>query len=315
MSRFIIAVFLIISCFSCGEKSSEQPTSEDVVNENIPSNRISVAYGNGRIEASSPIIKLASASSGILTEILKKENEMANKGETLAILDVSEEENEILRLSAELRALLKKVQIDSGNLQKARGLTQNALIILERTQNLFKQGAETQEMLDDITLEYDSELTELNNAKTKIQQTSMEIKALRASLNGAMAKKNKKIIKAPQNGKVLEWKIQVGEGIQTTGEVAQFAPSGDLIAECEIDEFFADKLRMHQKVNIRSENGGAVTNTGRIIFLSDFLKRKSIFGNNSSEPEDRRVRIVKVSLEQQEELLINARVQCEILLD
>ena len=47
-------------------------------------------------------------------------------------------------------------------------------------------------------------------------------------------------------------------------------------------------------------------------FTSSFLKKKSLFTDQTGEKEDRRVRTIKISLDKSEGLLLNARVECVI---
>jgi hypothetical protein len=49
-----------------------------------------------------------------------------------------------------------------------------------------------------------------------------------------------------------------------------------------------------------------------VYFTSSFLKKKSLFTDQSGEKEDRRVRTIKLLLDAPENLLLNARVECVI---
>ena len=51
---------------------------------------------------------------------------------------------------------------------------------------------------------------------------------------------------------------------------------------------------------------------GKVYFLSEYLRKKSMFSEQSGEAEDRRVRIVKVMLEKPQGLLFNAKVEVKI---
>jgi hypothetical protein len=48
---------------------------------------------------------------------------------------------------------------------------------------------------------------------------------------------------------------------------------------------------------------------GEIVYLSPYLKKKSLFSDDSSNMEDRRVREVRVRLSGNPDLLINSRVE------
>jgi len=54
---------------------------------------------------------------------------------------------------------------------------------------------------------------------------------------------------------------------------------------------------------------------GEVIYLSPYLKKKSLFSDNSANMEDRRVREVRIRLNGNSNLLINSRVEAVIDLD
>jgi len=49
-----------------------------------------------------------------------------------------------------------------------------------------------------------------------------------------------------------------------------------------------------------------------VILASPYLRKKSLFADNSANLEDRRVREVRVQLDNPENVLIGARVECII---
>jgi multidrug resistance efflux pump len=110
----------------------------------------------------------------------------------------------------------------------------------------------------------------------------------------------------------LEWKIRPGEGIAAQQTVAQIAPSGNTIVECEIDESLAFQVKIGQSVDVNYLGSAAVVAKGKIYFLSEYLRKKSMFSEQSGEAEDRRVRVVKVLLENPQGLLFNAKVEVKI---
>jgi len=80
-----------------------------------------------------------------------------------------------------------------------------------------------------------------------------------------------------------------------------------------VDELFADKVRLGMKVDVLSQLDGHKIGEGEVIFVADFLKKKSLFSDENVE-EDRRVRTVKIRLNPTSKAIINARVDCIITL-
>ncbi len=308
----LVATLLTFSC--SGKEEGATPEVNEIERMDI-SEIITSAFGNGRIETEYPLIQLASPSTGILASILRNENDTVYKGEVIASLQKTSEEAEIKRILANIKQLRAQGLIDEEEIKEKESRTSKALKSYQRTIQLFDLGAETLEVLDEESLQYTVAKSNLAKAQKQKSVTETKFQGLHAQLTAAKAKLDEKNIKAPFNGKVLEWKITPGEGAQVTETVAQFLPEGKFIATCEIDELLADRLRLGQRAIVRNQAGDKVISEGEITFLSNFLKRKSIFGDTTSEAEDRRVRTVEIALEKQSGMLINSRVQCEIILD
>ncbi len=310
----ILLVATLLTC-SCSNKAESDTAEVNMTKRTDISETIASVFGNGRIETEFPLVQLASPSTGILDSILKNENAMVPKGEVIAIFQSAAEEAEVNRILQNISSLKAQNNIDEEEVKKGEFKTMKALESYERTKQLFDLGAETQEVLDEENLKYKVEKSNLTKSLFQKSVTEIEIQELYAQLDAARAKQNQKNIRAPFNGKILEWKITPGEGAQVTTTVAQFLPEGKFIAICEIDELLANRLHLGQRAIIRNQAGDKVISEGEIIFLSSFLKRKSIFGDNAAEAEDRRVRTVEIGLDKQSEMLINRRVQCEIILE
>ncbi len=308
LTRIILISLFLAACSGTEEKAATDKTDTASTSTAV----LSQAYGNGRITSASKLAQLASPASGVVMEIIKKENETVREGDILATLNTAAEEAEISRIIATINKQRASNKIASEQVLESEKKLLKRKRDYERSLALSKVNAETQDALESASLEYELEKSNLNNELNEKKVTNTELQALNAQLKIAKAKRDEKRIIAPSDGKVLEWLVTKGEGTQANSSVAQFAPKGALIATCEIDELLADELRLGQSVNVRSQDGRKLISTGKVIYLSDFLKRKSIFGDAASEAEDRRVRTVEISLDQQQNLLINSRVQCEI---
>ena len=123
---------------------------------------------------------------------------------------------------------------------------------------------------------------------------------------------NQKIILSPVNGRILELTVLAGGSVGTQQSLAQISPEGKTIAVSEIDEMYAGKIVIGQKGWIRNVGSTDTLSTGTVYFTSSFLKKKSLFTDQSGEKEDRRVRTIKLFLDQPEKLLLNARIECVI---
>jgi len=67
-----------------------------------------------------------------------------------------------------------------------------------------------------------------------------------------------------------------------------------------------------QKAWIRNMGSLDTLTTGTVYFTASFMKKKSLFTDQAGEKEDRRVREIKILLDQPAKLLLNARIECVI---
>ena len=120
---------------------------------------------------------------------------------------------------------------------------------------------------------------------------------------------------APVAGKILVLPIKIGEYVGVETQIAEFAPAGAYIAKTEVDELFADRVQLGQKAFILSQSTGDTLATGKVSFAAEYLKAKSLFKDQNTEQEDRRVREVHIRLDEKgdsKKPLIGSRVDCLI---
>jgi hypothetical protein len=95
--------------------------------------------------------------------------------------------------------------------------------------------------------------------------------------------------------------------------LAEFAPESPTSVLTEIDELFAARVKLNQPAFIRLLGGRDTIAFGRVISLSPSLNRKSLFSEEIGKLEDRRVRKVRIRLEEgQQNVLYGQRVECLI---
>jgi len=119
-------------------------------------------------------------------------------------------------------------------------------------------------------------------------------------------------VKAPTNGTLLSLDAKVGQFLANNQSIGDFAPAGPLVAVTEVDELFALNVKVGQKASIRPQGSRDVLTTGTVVLASPYLRRKSLFSDNAANLEDRRVREVRVQLDDPTKVIIGARVECVI---
>ena len=258
------------------------------------------------------IVELSSPVNGIATKILKSENDSVSVGTPIIELDHQLEDAKVKQLSSEVATQSAQIKGDDASVGEYEAKYENAVSELQRMQRLMAKGAETQQAVDDANTILKSFQSNLKRLQASADVSKSRLNETKAALNVAQLERDQKIILSPVNGKILELTVLTGSSVDTKQSFAQISPEGKTIAVCEIDEMYAGKIAVGQKGLIRNVGSLDTLSTGTIYFTYSFLKKKSLFTDQSGEKEDRRVRTIKMMLDKPEKLLLNARIECVI---
>lgn len=308
---YILLTAVIIS--SCGKKTDENTIPElsaPAVNPVQVSVRIVV--GTGRVEPAGDIISLASPTGGIVERIFKNEGDNVKKDEPLIKLDDRLESLRADQLRWQVASQRTEVDLSVISQKQADIKLENRSRYLESTRDLQKKGAETSQNLDDLETDVNTLKMEAEAARSKVDQARSRLKDLESQLGYAQAEVARKTLKAPSDGILLSLDASEGASINQFSSYGDFAPAGPVIVRAEIDELFADRLAEGQQAEIRYVGSDSTIATGKVMYLSPWLKKKSLFTQRAGDQEDRLVREVKVSLDNGSSLILNSRVECVI---
>jgi len=306
--KILSTLFIAFLVASCGGKEEEKSKSEKVVIAPVSD----VIIGIGKIIPEQQIIQVATQTNGVLKTIFKQENATFQKGEVLAVLSNDVESNEVNESISRIDIQNQEVVVAKAAIAEYESKLLNAQNLYNRLKSLYDKGAETMQNVENAETDYKTLQANISRLKSQIAVAQSRVASSNLNTSLFKAKLDKTKIIAPCNGKVLEWKIQPGEGIASQQTIAQIAPSGNTIVEGEIDESLALKAKIGQLVEVNYLGSKDVIAKGKIYFLSEYLRKKSMFSEQSGEAEDRRVRIVKVMLENPQGLLFNAKVEVKI---
>ena len=206
----------------------------------------------------------------------------------------------------------------------------------DRIQKVFQAGAETKSTYDNsenqlqtAQAEVERLIAQQNNLKAqqdnlraqieiqKAQQNNLsaKIKELKADVGISEAQRSKRNLYAPADGKILSVEVTEGAYLSPQTLVSEFAPTSPVNVVCEIDELFAGKIEVGQNAFIHLQGSKDNLAQGKVIEVAPYLKQKSLFSDEVGKLEDRRVREVRVRLENPPaNILYGARVDCEIQL-
>lgn len=310
--------YLIIGCAfafllqSCGGKEETAQVAATDTSATAKALVVDKIIGVGRITPENEIIQFAIPVSGILKTIYKAENDTIKTGELMAVLKNDIEASEAAESASKIRIQNEEVNVARASIAEYEAKLINATAQYKRLKALYEKGAETKQVVDNAETEYKTLQANIHRLKTQVNVAQSQ--AVSSGSNTALykARLEQTKIKAPCDGKILEWKVRPGEGIIAQQAIAQIAPAGNTIVECEIDESLAMKVKLNQEATINYLGTSEVIAKGKVYFMSDYLRKKSMFSEESGEAEDRRVRVVKILLYNPQALLLNAKVEVNI---
>lgn len=304
-----VSIFLLQALFFFNACSNTEKSETNALKSVEPINRV---VGIARIEPQDPIIQLSTPVNGVVKKIWKSENDDIKTGTVILELDHELEDAKILQQQIEVSTQTKQLKADRDAVSEYLARYDNAVSEYQHLKSLYEKGAEIQQNIDKANTEMKSLKSNLNRFLSLAEVSESKLIQSKASLRTVMIERDQKIIKSPVKGTILEINAQPGEFLDNQQSFAQIRPEGKIIAVCEIDEINADKITNGQKAWIRNVGAADTLTTGNVYFISSFLKKKSLFTDQSGEKEDRRVRTIKVMLDNPEHLLLNERVECVV---
>jgi multidrug efflux pump subunit AcrA (membrane-fusion protein) len=300
---------LILSLFSCTNKDDKNQNSSEKTMV-LPS--VQLVIGIGEIIPENDIIEISSPVNGIVQKIYKNENDPLSTGSIILELDYQLEEAKLMEMVNQVTTQTAQIKVDQANVDDFEGKYDNAKTELRRLQNLLEKGAETQQNVDNAATDLHSYKANLDRLRASVLVSKSKLEETKASLKVAEIERDQKIIRSPVDGQLLELNVLIGSAVDLQNSIAKIKPEGSTISLCEIDELYANKIKMSQKAWVRNVGSLDTLSTGTVYFTSGFLKKKSLFTDVSGEKEDRLVRTIKIMLDHPENLLLNQRVECVV---
>lgn len=263
-----------------------------------------VLAASGHVSARAKV-DVGSSASGIV-EFILKQGEFVEQGQIIARLDDSEAQAQMLQAKASLsEAQIKLDELQAGSRQQEiaqakAGVTQveaklkNAKMSLQRTRELYKSGLISRQALDEAETQADVaqaeyaaaaqqyELVRLGPRVEQIEQARSQVQVAQASVRYYAALLDKKVVRAPISGVVLERFVSRGEMVgmgfagQDYGKAAllTIADPKDLQVELDISEKDISKVVLRQPANIILDAYPGQTYQGELVELSPKANRE-----------------------------------------
>jgi multidrug resistance efflux pump len=310
---YLVIIPLIITACS-GSKENKEKSGITLNSVNSAMVEVSEVVGVGKVEPEKEIISLAAASGGIVKEIYRNDGDSIKKDEPLVRLDDDLELIRVSQLRSQYNSQKSQEEIDELNLRDSEARLANKKKLLESVRVLASKGAETKQTLDDLETEVTTLSLTVEKDRAMVKLSASRLMELTAQVRYAEAEAANKILRSPYDGVLLEMQIEKGSAVNQFEEFAEVAPAGPTIVRTEVDELFAGRLSKGLDADIRFVGSDSVVAKGKVIFLSPYLKKKSLFSGESNEQEDRLVREVRIKLEGETGLILNSKVESVIKL-
>ena len=305
---FIVSMLLIFDFWSCAENTEtkkEQRITQEIEIESIT--------GVARIEPEHGLLDIYANSSGRINKIIALENQQIAEGSPLMILDdrveralLDVEQSKITTQSAVIEAANRNAESLKNDLDKAKS-------DLQLNEQLFGAKGITEQTLNDSRAHVEKLTNDYAKAVANWKEQTSKMNEVKASANYRRILLDEKALKVSFAGHVLQWDVHNGDYITQGQKIGQFSPDSSLVAVTEIDELFQDRVKTGMKADLYSQLNGERIATGTVVYIADFLKKKSLFSDENTV-EDRRVKEVKVRLDGSSKAVINSKVDCSIYL-
>ncbi|MBV2225715.1 MAG: efflux RND transporter periplasmic adaptor subunit [Sphingobacterium mizutaii] len=280
--------------------------------------KLSTIYGSviaiGKVLPEGGWVQISSPISAEVKDIMVKEGDVVEQGQVLMTLKENTEGLDLAQSQSQLESLKAQHQASTKDLAKQEIILKELMSKYETSRSLLAKNAETRENVD-------KDLSNVKQQEELISGLKSQIRANQATEKeqSIIIAKNRQSLKdyqvtAIKKGIVSELNVEIGQTINGTAELGKIVDSENIVIEAEVDELFADSVKIGQTVDINFVGKPAVIGKGKIVYLSPTLMNKSILFETANEAEDRRIRRIRIEPEGNSTLLINSKVECRIKL-
>ena len=312
--KFYLIILPLIIAGCGGSKDSKESSTIKSAPVDRSLVEVSEVVGVGKVEPEMEIVSLAASTGGVVSEIYKYDGDSIKKDQPLVRLDDKLELIRVTQLRSQYLSQKSQKDIDELNLSESGLKLENKNKLLESVRTLTVKGAETKQTLDDLETEVSVLKLTVEKSQASLKLSEARLREVSEQVRFAEAEASMRILRSPYAGVLLELHVKKGSALNQYDPYAEVAPSGAITVRTEVDELFATRLSNGLDAEIRYIGGDSIIARGKVIFVSPYLKKKSLFTGKSSEQEDRLVREVRIKLDGDNGLILNAKVESVIKL-
>jgi len=306
MEKSVLILSMLFSLFACNQKKEVVAEVQPVAME--PERIVAI----GRVEPEVKITAVGSEVNGVIRDIYVRAGDTVKKGQLLVEFAHDYEDAKRQQILAKVSTQQAEISNVKAQLNFSKIKRDNTSTKLERMEKIVAQGAETAQNLDNLKADYEQTLKEVDRLSAALQTAESRLAEIGADSKVAEADIERRKVKAPADGVILTMDLTKGSVGSMEKSLFEFAPLSPLTVLCEVDELWVNKLQLGQQAIIRTQGTDDQLAKGEVVYLSPYLKKKSLFSDDSANMEDRRVREVRIRLTGAANLLINSRVEAVI---
>ncbi len=300
---------MAISTSSCGNKKENKvytaSTSEII-------QQVDTVIAIGKVTAENGTALIASSTSAMVKDILINEGDTVQVGTILMKLSNKSGNIDVAIANSKLQTIQDQNTITQKDIERE----QINLAFLEQkyktSKSLFEQKAETKENYLNDESNYLQQQQRVAGLKKQLQVNQAQAKEQKLNIDKTAITLEDYTIIAPQEGIITNLNAKIGQNVNTNESLGEIIDTKKIIIEAEVDELFADQIAVGQEVTFININTKQNLGKGKIIYSSPTLMNKSILYETANEADDRRVLRIKIKPITGKELLINAKVECQI---
>lgn len=305
MKKIINSILLFSVLTACGGNKKEiKPIDSEPT----------FAVGIGKVLPQGGIADLSVGSPNKITKIYKKLGDDVKAGEILFDMEAITEKIQVEKNQAALNTAQQNLKASAMDVQLAETKLAKLKKEYETSKRLLQSNAETAQKVFADSIAYAEQLTTVKRQQQNLRAQEAALNEQQLSIKASQIALKDQSYEALQEGTLIRFDVNVGMVLNANVNFGELAPNQPLVVEGEIDELYANKIKVGQKVEIALVGQAKTIATGKLSFVGNSLQNKSILYETNGEGTDRRVRRFTVQLESgSEQLLINQKVECKIV--
>jgi len=356
MTQKIPAILFGVLLATCGlqlvRTAVAAPVTQPVAKDGVTADRVAISRvgggdaqaplvepgplvgGNGVVEPAARETNIAAQVTAVIRQVLVKEGGHVKAGEALVQLSNGVElaslqaaEADVTAEKANLARTLKGLRLEdrdavAAEASAARSRAELAASVAERTEQLAKSGAVTQDELDRARRQAQTEqasfkavdarvrAADAGSRKEDIAFQRARVLAAEARAQQAKATLELLLVRAPIDGEILQVKVREGElySFQGNEPLVVMGDTRTLRVRMDVDEHDIARVTQGAKAWVVADAFGARKFTGSVVDIGRRFGRKNIRTDDPTEKNDTKVLEVVIELDGHELLVPGQRV-------